>query len=316
MQPTPPISLRRRDHAVLALLVLAMPVVLGVPAANATPIPDSYTDVSVQASGSSAEGWSTKVQLPEPQHATAGAGQTFHNTDGTVSSFSATGSATAAWDSVSASATTDTQGRGMEAWSGGAGEYKGYFHIALLQAAPFVPTGIPIDFFAEGAGSISGSGTWLNAAWTGHGSVFVYAILTDAFGTMLVYQSISQEVSGPFNARFDTPSAPVFLPPGGPYYGVYLSATAAAFGSSILQTDSTTTSVTASADPVITFDQAAFDAQYGAGAFNLADYYAIVFTSDFSSQSIPEPDPRLTLSIGIFVLAGMRLRARRLRRLQ
>lgn len=292
----------QRCVALAALLALAGLADRGSPA-RAAAISDSWTTVSVQASGSTPEGWSTQVRLPMSQHATATASHSTTWPDQTISAFSATGSADALWGDVSASARTTTQGRFMNAWAGGGAEFTGYFQFAVLQPPPFQPAQIPIDFLVNGSGSISGSGTFIGSPFTGYGSVAVYAILKDAYGTILSSQSIRHESAGHFAGAFGPPPQPMVLNAAGPYFSVYLAATASAFSSSALPSDATTSQVDVDSRATIAFDQAAFDARYGSAAFPLASYYAISFTADFSGRPIPAPAPAGLLALALATLA-------------
>jgi hypothetical protein len=57
--------------------------------------------------------------------------------------------------------------------------------------------------------------------------------------------------------------------------------------------------VAVSVDPVIKFDQQAFDNQQGSNTFNLSDYYEIVLSSP---TTVPEPSTLLLIGPG---LAGL-----------
>jgi len=73
--------------------------------------------------------------------------------------------------------------------------------------------------------------------------------------------------------------------------------------------------VTCSADPLVGFDQAAFDAQYGTRSFNLAQYFDFVFSEGLAPPT-PAPEPPsfvLLLSGGLAAFWFRRVRIKRRR---
>jgi hypothetical protein len=66
--------------------------------------------------------------------------------------------------------------------------------------------------------------------------------------------------------------------------------------------------VTCTADPLVGFDQAAFDAQFGASSFILADYFGFVFSEGLAPvtpPAVPEPSMLLLLATGLAICALM-----------
>jgi len=61
-------------------------------------------------------------------------------------------------------------------------------------------------------------------------------------------------------------------------------------------------SVSAFVDPVLRFDQAAFDEMYGSNTFPLEDYYSFRFSPGISN--VPEPSTALMLCLGLLLLGG------------
>ena len=67
-------------------------------------------------------------------------------------------------------------------------------------------------------------------------------------------------------------------------------------------------SCTATTDPLVTFDQEAFDEEWGAASYPLAAYFTVRSAAD---ATVPEPAGVAQLLVGAAILAG---RARRPRR--
>ena len=64
------------------------------------------------------------------------------------------------------------------------------------------------------------------------------------------------------------------------------------------------TTTTAAVNPIISFDQAAFDALYGSNSFPLEEYYQIDFSPNVTAT--PLPPTLLLLASGLLVMAGWR----------
>lgn len=62
--------------------------------------------------------------------------------------------------------------------------------------------------------------------------------------------------------------------------------------------------VICSADPLVGFDQAAFDAEFGSNSFLLSDYFRFVFSDGLAppTRPVPEPSSLLLLLAGLLLL--------------
>jgi hypothetical protein len=142
-----------------------------------------------------------------------------------------------------------------------------HYQVAFeaLAAPPFAPPKIAILYTASGEASVSGADSW-----------FFYIGSTLGVDNFPYAQFQRQSVQGAVSASFSG-SATLWVAP---------SAVADAHVYAICNLTRTSPGsgdCQANADPVISFDQAAFDALYGADTFDLASAYRIAF-----SPAVPE----------------------------
>ena len=183
-----------------------------------------------------------------------------------------------------------------------------YWRLTLGADAPFMPTTVPVRFSAFGEGSISGSGyeyggqvkAETGLQWPG------FALTQFSFdsGEHYNFGSIARQFSG---------STVLAIAPGNAIAGwVLASCRVSAVGFVIdgvtplpLSSEAT---CTVTADPVLSFDQSAFDALYGPDAFQLSDYAQMEYSSN-----VPVPEPA-TPQLWLMALAtvGLDLGRRRL----
>lgn len=169
----------------------------------------------------------------------------------------------------------------------GAGGWVSFFwRLDALAETPFVPETVPVHFRALGEGHASGDGPWYGGRITASVSVDVAGFAAADYR----FDSGEQYFFGALDRRFGGTST-LQVQPGQVLSGfVHANCWVVAIGSAIdgdppmPLTSSAECHV--AADPFLGLDQAAFDARYGAQAFNLADYYQLNV-----SPNVPVPEP-------------------------
>jgi PEP-CTERM motif len=163
------------------------------------------------------------------------------------------------------------------------------YQVALtpLAAPAFTPPQVALRYSAAGEAHVSGADAW---------SFYIGATL--GVGDFPYAQYQRQSVSGALSASFGGSSTLWVAPDMVAEAMVYAHCliTRAAPGSADCQ---------ANADPVISFDQAAFDARYGTESFDLASAWRLDF-----SQPVPEPGTLWLGLAGMALLGSLRARTR------
>jgi hypothetical protein len=221
---------------------------------------------------------------------------------------------------VTSSAFNLSQGYGTQIQ--GYGETVFYLDILAIKPAPFDPASLSLIFKAKGEGTVTRDteATSPTAGYHAYAGYYAYAQLADT-----VFQ-VEGALSGAYptttpaviSSAFDQQGT-VWLAPNDPFVNPYYIAKVGAGCSTSAEGWYTgfynfvtnryeTTSVipqhvecTAMVDPIIGFDQAAFDALYGANSFTLAEYYSL----GFNAGVVPVPSAVWLLGSGLLGLVAV-----------
>lgn len=174
--------------------------------------------------------------------------------------------------------------------AGGDAHVSYYFYIEAYRQTPFNPPNL--DVYFEGA-----------ASGYSHPCLMSFQIGAEGFGTFYNDDPCGDSIAVNMHTRL-TP---------GVVRQVYLDASCIAFATGqwdpeTFEPITVTDDCEVTADPVIGFDQAAFDARYGANSFVLTDYYRMTFSEN---AVVPLPSGIWLLGTGIVTLLGRAARRRR-----
>jgi hypothetical protein len=168
-----------------------------------------------------------------------------------------------------------------------------YFAVEEVGIAPFIPDTVPFLFRASGEVSVTGDTTVPSGA---------QASIPGISGAF-----IGVELIGPGHIEFDE-SIALSAEIGVPY-----SVLVGALCDLRLGAPGTETTCAVTADPVLTFDQEAFDATQP-DAYLLKDFFEITYSANVKfeppPESIPEPSSLGLLGATLLILSGMRVRRR------
>ena len=236
--------------------------VLGISVAYAQTLPQATSYIYTQAgpsSSSNAVSFNDVIEDKAYDNYHVGAGYT---ADGEISVSFGTNAPVA----ITGQAFATTSQLYAKAYATAGANLRFYFRIVQVGNPPWQPLSIPILFEASGRGEVSrGYGIFDATAFVGY--------VPAGFPSNLF--KITWE-GGPHNASFGQPVT-LDLPINDQYL-VLLAATAAA-GSAFTLNNESNVSVRID-DPIISFDQATFDARYGSTSFPLSDYYRLEFSSN------------------------------------
>lgn len=146
---------------------------------------------------------------------------------------------------------------------------------------------LPVSFAASGHGEVSGAGRIIGSA-----ALSVAGFPASRF-------SFSYEGSSDSRSFGDSVTLPLSVNVTGASYLVVLSATASAYNFAYPY-GTAQSQAAVSVDPVIGFDQTAFDQQQGGQSFDLAGAYSIIY----SAVPVPEPSNAALLTAGLIGLLG------------
>ena len=175
------------------------------------------------------------------------------------------------------------------------------YSIGLNQIAPlpFTPSAIPVDFVAA-INAIGGPGVAdVTSSISG---------LTNVSGSVSIHFDTGAQSGVTLDEQLATlPTQLMFALGEGPAI-VDITLTAIC-GLDLLA--GTSGKVTCSADPLVGFDQAAFDAQFGSRSFPLANYFDFVFSDGLAPPSpgptsVPEPSSLAQLLTAIAAVISVR----------
>jgi hypothetical protein len=177
-------------------------------------------------------------------------------------------------------------------------------NLTALAAPPFLVSSFPITVLSSGSVSVSSSG-----AAGGDGSIAVGLMLLEGGGPILLGSTGvflaptgrgQQTCCDPLRARVANGEYLAFGQVGASILARCDNVSGVCFPSSA--------EFTGVIDPTVVFDQEAFDAEYGANSFALADYYTIDY-----SPNIPAPEPGIAALLALGA-SGLALRTTRRRR--
>jgi hypothetical protein len=163
-----------------------------------------------------------------------------------------------------------------------------FYFLSKEKSTPsFTPSLLPVSFSAFGSGSI--------AEGAGRFEALVTLGIPNLTGNAyhIAYEGLTHQ------DQFQQTTT--FWLPIGVEYVVTVLANAWAYNSAYAG-QSARSSVFAEADPIIFFDQAAFDAQYSGSSFKLSDYYEL----EFSPNAVPIPGAVWLLGSGLAGIIGFK----------
>jgi len=187
------------------------------------------------------------------------------------------------------------------------------YYVTVLPLGALATTGLRIPVIFTDAGSLIGSAS-TNGIVGGEARTFVRALTgeldVDGFRSSFDDEASDTVEEGPLSASYGQDHHLVFNFGEGDVVAK-VTLTASCFYGSI-RVGGVTVDCSASADPFVAFDQAAFDAQMGDKTFNLSEAFRIVTSSglDPTVSGVPEPASWALMITG-FGLAGAMLRRRR-----
>lgn len=169
---------------------------------------------------------------------------------------------------------------------------RAYFYFEESKPPP-KPFPIPIDYDAHGVATV-GIIPYSEHATYGYAIATLYTSVSDKDALITQSESVAYLPGGTSSVHLDY-SPLIWLDPFSPYYVVDILARAEVNSLNI----QTRAAATATIDPTIVFDQAAFDQRYGAEAFNISDYYQIRVSPNLFVASVPEPSSLVALASGL-----------------
>jgi hypothetical protein len=182
-----------------------------------------------------------------------------------------------------------------QAWASAGGGLDYSVTLRKTGTTDFDPGIIPISFGASGSGEVTGAWGRFNADACVVGAV---SGSCNAFHIQYEGSADSRSFSDmvTYDIRRDSLTATTYS------YRVTLAATASAFAGTATGTEESSVSVMV--DPIMGFDQAAFDTMYGTLSFQLSDYYTMEFSPNLTA-AIPEPETYAMLLAGLGLLGFM-----------
>ena len=258
-------------------------LVLGIPFADAQTFPLATTEVYVQAGRTTTSNAYDSGPVPGPLSMITAVDQDSWTTMYGESSFKAESIGNTGFNAVFADAQVTAKGFNAYGYASAVSSARIYFNVELTGLPPWFPQYIPTFFSATGAASISqGTGKYSIGASVSGDPNFPASRFSRLRDWGRVYEdSFSDSVT-------------MYLPPNNPNnpYVIDLYALVIAYaGTAGPPFDSYDSVVSAHVDPIIRFDQAAFDAMYGANSFRLADYYKLEFSPNLTVNRPPVLDP-------------------------
>jgi K319-like protein len=252
--------------------------VLGISVAHAQTLPQATSYISTQAgpsSTSNAVSFNDVIADNSYDNFQAGSGYT---ADGKISVSFGTNAPVA----ITGQAFTTTSQLYAQAYATAGANLRFYFRVVQVGNPPWQPPSIPTLFEASGRGEVL----------RGYGRFDATAVVPDYQG----FPSNLFKINWEGHSNIASFGQPVTLDlPINNQYLVLLGATAFAYSAFNLDKES---NVYVYVDPIISFDQATFNARYPQSSFPLSDYYRLEFSSNLNlNPPLTDPERQVTFEL-------------------